>query len=141
MYPNARIPILQLSVRSDYDPKIHMQLGRDLAYLRAEGVVIIGSGLSYHNLRNLRNQQVAKVESAGFDQWLHETLTNEDAASRTAGILDWEQAPYARDAHPEEDHLIPLMVALGAAETEAATRIYHQNDFFGATTASSYQFG
>ena len=69
------------------------------------------------------------------------TLTNEDAASRTAGILDWEQAPYSRDAHPEEDHLIPLMVALGAAETEAATRIYHQNDFFGATTASSYQFG
>ena len=72
MYPNADIPILQLSVRSDYDPQIHVQLGRDLAYLRGEGVVIIGSGLSYHNLRNFRNQQVAKVKSAGFDQWLHE---------------------------------------------------------------------
>lgn len=141
MYPQADVPILQLSIRSDYDPQAHMQLGRDLAYLRNEGVVIIGSGLSYHNLRNLRYQEIAKVESAGFDQWLHEVLTGSDFASRASDIINWKQAPFARDAHPEEDHLIPLMVALGAAEAETATRIYHQDDFFGATTASSYRFG
>ncbi|MGI9356369.1 MAG: DODA-type extradiol aromatic ring-opening family dioxygenase [Rhizobiaceae bacterium] len=141
MYPMADVPILQLSIRSDFDLQTHMQLGRDLAYLRDEGVVIIGSGLSYHNLRNLRNQKLAQVESAGFDKWLHKTLTDQNAAARTTRILNWEKAPYARDAHPEEDHLIPLMVALGAAETEVATRVYHQDDFFGATTASSYRFG
>lgn len=141
MYPNADVPILQLSVRSDYDPDIHVQLGRDLAHLRSEGIAIIGSGLSYHNLKNLRNQELAKVDSAGFDKWLRETLDGQDPSARTAAILNWEKAPYARDAHPEEDHLIPLMVALGAAESEAATLIYHQDDFFGATTASSFQFG
>lgn len=141
MYPEADVPILQVSIRSDYDVQTHLQLGRDLAALRQQGVVIIGSGLSYHNLRNLRNQELARTDSAAFDAWLHETLTGPDPARRITDILNWEQAPGARKAHPEEDHLIPLMVALGAAENEPATRIYHQDDFFGATSVSSYRFG
>lgn len=141
MYPEANVPILQLSIRSDYDAQTHLQLGRDLAHLRQQGIVIIGSGLSYHNLRNFRNQDAARVESADFDMWLHTALTGQDPLRRTADIVNWELAPSARKAHPEEDHLIPLMVALGAAESETATRIYHQDDFFGATSVSSYRFG
>lgn len=141
MYPEADVPILQVSIRADYDVQTHLQLGRDLAALRQQGVVIIGSGLSYHNLRNIRNQDVARADSAAFDAWLHATLTGPDPARRTTDILNWEQAPSARKAHPEEDHLIPLMVAMGAAENEPATRIYHQDDFFGATSVSSYRFG
>ncbi|MCR9136643.1 MAG: dioxygenase [Alphaproteobacteria bacterium] len=141
MYPDADVPILQVSIRSDYDVQTHLQLGRDLAPLRQQGVVIIGSGLSYHNLRNIRNPDVARAESAEFDTWLHDTLTERDPDRRIAGVLKWDQAPSARKAHPEEDHLVPMMVALGAAENEPATRLYHQDDFFGATSVSSYRFG
>lgn len=141
MYPDADVPVLQVSIRSDYNVQAHLQLGRDLAPLRSQGVVIIGSGLSYHNLRNIRNQDVARVDSAAFDAWLHDTLSGPDPARRTADILNWDQAPSARKAHPEEDHLVPLMVALGASENETAARIYHQDDFFGATSVSSYRFG
>jgi aromatic ring-opening dioxygenase catalytic subunit (LigB family) len=64
-----------------------------------------------------------------------------DAATRSATLSAWERAPSARLAHPREEHLLPLMVALGAAEGEAATRVYHEIDFFGGITVSSYRFG
>ncbi|MEI8634869.1 class III extradiol ring-cleavage dioxygenase [Vibrio sp. PP-XX7] len=113
-------------------------MGRALAKLREEGVVIIGSGLSYHNLRLFGPQ--AKEPSTIFDAWLHDTLKQAPEA-RTASIIDWTRAPYARICHQHEDHLVPLFVALGAAEEDAATRIYHDQNLFGGVTASSYRFG
>ena len=138
MYPQADVPVYQVSLRHDYDPAAHFALGRALAPLRDEGVLIVGSGLSYHNLRLFGPG--AKVPSDAFDSWLDATL-RQPQPDRTNALLDWESAPYARTCHAQEDHLVPLFAALGAAEGEAATRTYHDTDLFGGVTASSWRFG
>lgn len=138
MYPQADMPVYQVSLRRDYDPAAHIALGRALAPLRNEGVLIVGSGLSYHNLRLFGPG--AKVPSAAFDGWLDDAL-HQAPAERTKALLDWESAPYARTCHAQEDHLVPLFAAIGAAEGEAATRTYHDTDLFGGVTASSWRFG
>lgn len=138
MWPEADVPCFQVSMQQGYDPAAHFALGRALAPLRDEGVLIVGSGLSYHNLRLFG--PAAKVPSAAFDAWLSETL-DLGAKARTARLLDWETAPYARTCHAREDHLVPLFAALGAAEDETATRVYHDENVFGGVTASSWRFG
>ena len=137
-WPKADLPLVQLSLRRGLDPAEHLALGRALAPLRDEGILVVGSGLSYHNLRNFGPG--ARLPSARFDAWLDEAMARTGAA-RSAALLDWERAPAARLAHPREEHLLPLMVAVGAAEDEAATRVYHQDDFFGGISAASYRFG
>ncbi len=139
MYPQADLPMVQLSLTAGLDPALHLAAGRALAPLRAQGVLILGSGASFHNL-GLRSELVPAA-SAQFDQWLGQTLLDTSPAERSQGLLQWSRAPAARLAHAREEHLIPLLVALGAAESEPATRIYQQRDFFGSTTVSSYQFG
>ena len=139
IFPNADVPVVQLSLKRGLDPRTHLALGRALAPLREENVAIVGSGLSYHNLRAFG--PTAAAPSAAFDGWLDTTLSIADPAQRAATLTEWERAPAARLAHPREEHLLPLMVALGAAEREPATRIYHQRDFFGGITVSSYRFG
>jgi aromatic ring-opening dioxygenase catalytic subunit (LigB family) len=139
IYPKADVPVLQLSLRRGLDPRQHLALGRALAPLRDAGVLVVGSGLSYHNLRAFG--PAARAPSAAFVGWLENTLAIADAATRSATLADWEAAPAARLAHPREEHLLPLMVALGAAEGEAATRVYHETGFFGGITVSSYRFG
>ena len=138
MYPQADVPVVQLSLRSDFDPAAHIVLGRALAPLRDEGVLIIGSGLSYHNLRAMG--AVARVPSKQFDDWLATTL-GAAPPTRERELLHWDAAPAARLAHPREEHLLPLMVAVGAAFDEPAERIYAEDDFFGGVTVSSYRFG
>ncbi|MBI1417744.1 MAG: dioxygenase [Limimaricola sp.] len=138
MYPQADVPLFQISLRHGYSPEEHVALGRALAPLRDEGVLIIGSGLSYHNLALFGPG--AKEPSEGFDRWLSATLAQAPAA-RTKALEHWEEAPYARVAHKDEDHLVPLFVALGAAEDEAARMVYHDTGLFGGVTASSYRFG
>jgi aromatic ring-opening dioxygenase catalytic subunit (LigB family) len=139
MYPEAQVPVLQLSMKSGYSPQDHLALGRALAPLRQQGVLIIGSGLSYHNLRAFG--AAGKAASATFDHWLQEALLGTSPTERSKRLLDWASAPAARLAHPREDHLIPLMVAVGAAETEASSCIYHEANFFGGITVSSFMFG
>ncbi|WP_420004205.1 DODA-type extradiol aromatic ring-opening family dioxygenase [Arenibacterium sp. LLYu02] len=138
MYPEADVPLFQVSLQKRYDPAAHFALGRALAPLRDEGVLIIGSGLSYHNLRAFGPG--AKTPSEAFDTWLTDTLAL-PPAERTTALIDWEKAPYARDCHAQEDHFAPIFAALGAAEEDAATRIYHQKNIFGGVTASGYRFG
>jgi aromatic ring-opening dioxygenase catalytic subunit (LigB family) len=137
MYPQADVPVFQISLRSNYDPAEHFALGRALAPLRADGVLIVGSGLSYHNLRLFGPK--AKTPSEAFDTWLSDVLALPREA-RTAALVDWEKAPYARVCHANEDHLVPLFVALGAAEDAVATRVYHEQNAYGGVTASSYRF-
>lgn len=139
MYPEADIPVVQLSLKTGYDPATHLAAGRALAPLREEGVLILGSGLSYHNLRGFGAG--AKEASKVFDGWLQETLLHVPSDVRSQRLLQWETAPAARRAHPSEDHLIPLLVAVGAAEREPGSCIYHESDFFGGVTASSFCFG
>lgn len=138
MYPDADVPVLQLSLKAGYDPREHLAAGRALAPLRDEGVVVVGSGLSWHNLRMFG--AAARDPSQAFDGWLHKALSA-PAPERTRLLERWDTAPAARLAHPREDHFVPLMVAVGAAEHEGARRVYHEQDFMGGVTASSYRFG
>ena len=139
MYPDADVPVVQLSLKAGYDPAAHLAVGRALAPLREEGVLILASGLSYHNLRAMG--PAGREASQRFDAWLQVALLKATPAERVHALLHWSDAPAARQAHPEEDHLIPLMVAVGAAEAEAAACVYHEAAFFGNITASSFRFG
>ncbi len=138
MYPKADMPIFQVSMLKSYDPADHFAIGRALKPLRDEGVMIVGSGLSFHNLRLPRG--VGKEPSAEFDAWLYDAMMAAPDARRRA-MLDWESAPAARICHAEEDHLVPIFVALGAAEDEPAKRIYHHTSKMTGITVSNYKFG
>jgi aromatic ring-opening dioxygenase catalytic subunit (LigB family) len=140
-HPQADVPVFQVSLRSDYDPETHLRLGRALAPLRDEGVLIIGSGSSYHNLRRFFGSRGRREDAARFDAWLQETLVGSAPAERAQRLLEWERAPAAREAHPQEDHLMPLHVVVGAAAEEPGRIVYGQDDFLGTIALSSYRFG
>lgn len=137
-YPEADIPVVQLSLLDSLDPLAHIQLGRLLAPLREQGILLLGSGLSYHNLRAFG--PLGAQPSAAFDAWLQQSMALPDI-QRTEALLHWEQAPAARQAHPREEHLLPLMVVVGAAEQEPAQLVYHEQGFMGGIQVSSFRFG
>ena len=138
MYPDAEVPIVLLSMKSGYDAAEHLRVGRMLAPLREEGVLILGSGLTYHNMRGFGNPASTPV-AAAFERYLNDAVTQPDAAVRDQMLVDWAQAPSARQAHPREDHLIPLMVVAGAAGADRGARIFV--DHVMAVDMASYQFG
>jgi aromatic ring-opening dioxygenase catalytic subunit (LigB family) len=111
-YPEANVPAIQLSLKKGLDPREHLAIGRALAPLRDEGVFVVGSGLSYHNLRAFG--PAGRPAAAAFDAWLKEAATL-PAAARDERLAAWAAAPSARQAHPREEHLVPLMVVAGAA--------------------------
>lgn len=135
--PAADIPLAQLSLRSDLDPAAHIALGRALAPLREEGVLIVGSGMSFHNLR-VRGA-AATMPAQQWDDALHDAVTDPDSDRRAARVAAWADFPHARFAHPREEHLLPLMVALGAAGGDIATRD-HRSIVLG-WVVSGYRFG
>jgi aromatic ring-opening dioxygenase catalytic subunit (LigB family) len=135
-YPNADMPTLQLSLKRGLDPGEHLALGRALAPLRDEGVFIVGSGMTFHNLRAFGPQSSQVAEA--FDQWLRETASFEPAA-RDRRLLIWTNAPAARQAHPREEHLLPLMVIAGAAGADRAELAY--NGKMLDLRLSAYHFG
>lgn len=141
MYPDAEVPVFQLSMLRGYDPAAHLAAGRALAPLRDEGVLIVGSGLpSFHDLSKFG--PASSRPSIEFDDWLTETMVEFTGAERSERLLDWAKAPSARVCHPREDHFIPLLVAVGAAEDEPGVRQYHEDGFMGGHTASSgYRLG
>jgi aromatic ring-opening dioxygenase catalytic subunit (LigB family) len=114
-------------------------VGRALRPLRDEGVLILGAGMSFHNMRAYRTPAAAEP-SIAFDDWLRGVVEG-DAAAREAGLGGWADAPAARFAHPREEHLLPLMVVVGAAEAEAASVPYHEDAFMGSLAVSSFRFG
>lgn len=136
MYPEANIPVVQLSLKSNLDPKEHIRVGELLAPLRDENVLIVGSGLTYHNLRAFFRG--GKVPSEAFEDWLTKAIEGE-AKARNHFLTHWEEAPSARLAHPREDHLIPLMVIAGAAGNDVGRRLFIDRAFDVAM--ASYQFG
>lgn len=139
-YPEADVPVVQLSLKRGLDPAAHLAVGRALAPLRDEGILIVGSGLSNHNPRTF-GSPAARGPSVAFDQWLRHTLLQVTPAARDAALTAWDQAPAARQAHPREEHLLPLMVAVGAAGVDAAHCVYHEDDFFGGLAVSGFMFG
>ncbi|MGB6006542.1 DODA-type extradiol aromatic ring-opening family dioxygenase [Castellaniella sp.] len=139
MYPRAQIPMVQLSIEAGFDPAWHQALGAALQPLRDENILIIGSGLSYHNLRGFG--PAGREPSALFDAWLQDTLVAMPPDQRQAQLLRWETAPAARICHPMEDHLVPLFIASGAAGDEPATCFHHETNASGGLTVSSFRFG
>ena len=141
-FPEADIPCVQLSLRTDLDPAAHLAAGRALAPLRDEGVLIIGSGNTYHNMGVMMHAlrgDVTDIHGREFDAWLTETVTHPDAAERARRLSDWFRAPGARDAHPREEHLIPLFVAAGAAGTDSGVKCF-EDRVMGAVE-SAFRFG
>lgn len=144
-WPQADMPTFQLSLKRGLDPAEHFKIGQALAPLRDQGVFLVGSGMSYHNLRSLMGsmrsahmaQQVAN-ESKAFDEWLAESM-GQDPSRRQQALVEWEEAPAARASHPREEHLLPLMVVAGAAAEDQA-QVPYRDQVLGAYV-SAVHFG
>ena len=136
-YPEAQVPTVQLSLRAGLDAAEHLAIGRALAPLRDEGVLLVGSGMSYHNMRGF-NSTPSREHSVRFDAWLGE-VTAEAPSERDAALASWERAPSARECHPREEHLLPLMVAAGAAGDDRGKAVFR--DEVMGVVVSAIQFG
>lgn len=134
IYPTANIPVVAMSLEQHLDPARHSAIGAALRTLRDEGVLIIGSGMSYHNLSNFADGGHAAKE---FDEWLSRIL-NGNASERSEQLNNWQSAPSARIAHPREEHLLPLMVASGAGSDLPAKKIWCGS--VGNTRVSAWWF-
>jgi aromatic ring-opening dioxygenase catalytic subunit (LigB family) len=119
MFPEATIPVVAVSLRNGLDPQAHLELGRALAPLRDEGVFLVGSGSSFHHFGNFGREDYA----VPFDDWLNDVVVRPDA-ERWDALVHWERAPFARQAHAREEHLIPLRVAAGAADDLPARTVF-----------------
>ena len=135
--PDARIPVVPLSLKSDLNPAEHIAAGAALAALREEGILIVGSGMSFHNMRAFFTP-AARAPSATFDQWLTQAVESAPATRRTA-LARWADAPGGRQSHPREEHLMPLMVAAGAGASSAGVRAFNDNVMMA--DISAYRFG
>lgn len=136
-YPDAEVPTVQLSLKKGLDPKEHLALGRALAPLRDEGVFLLGSGMTYHNMRGFGDPRALPTAEA-FDAWLRETATD-IPQERDRRLENWSSAPAARQAHPREEHLLPLMVIAGAAGADRGSVAW--NGTFMGLRLSAYHFG
>ncbi|KAL1531176.1 4,5-DOPA dioxygenase extradiol-like [Salvia divinorum] len=138
MYPDADIPVCQLSVQTNMDATHHFNLGRALAPLKKEGVLIVGSGSATHNLRTLIDPSDSVASWATeFDNWLRESLL----AGRYEDVNQYlEKAPFAKQAHPRPEHLYPLHVALGAAGVNAKAELIHDSWTSYTLSYASYKF-
>lgn len=134
-FPDADIPVVEMSVDRGLNPALHLAAGRALAPLRDQNVLIVGSGMSFHNMRGYRGPRFTKP-SEDFDGWLTESVTMVGDA-RATRLERWEEAPSARLSHPEAEHLLPLMVAAGAAD-EPGERIYSEHVM--KTALSGFRF-
>jgi 4,5-DOPA dioxygenase extradiol len=140
MYPEADIPVTQLSLQPTLGTAYHLRLGRALASLRQEGVLILASGSTTHNIRAFRGQSLDTAPPdwvEQFDQWLAETVAQNDIEA----LLDYrQQAPYAAENHPSEEHFLPFFVALGAAEARPGKQL-HSSFTYGVLSMAAYAFG
>lgn len=138
IYPSADIPVTQLSVQPRAGAAPHVAAGRALAPLRREGVLILASGGAVHNLRQFAVDRERPAEWAtAFEAWLAERIEAGDEAALT----DWrEQAPYARAAHPSDEHFLPLFVAMGAGEG-APGRALHRSFAHGSLAMDAFAWG
>jgi aromatic ring-opening dioxygenase catalytic subunit (LigB family) len=135
-FPEAKIPVVTLSLAESLDPALHLAAGRALAPLRDEGVLIVGSGMSFHNLRAYMRPETAERARA-FDEWLTRAVES-PAEKRDALLNEWRQAPFAEFSHPREEHLIPLLVAAGAGGDAPGKRIFTDEPMGAAISA--YRF-
>ncbi|KAI9087818.1 hypothetical protein K1719_030148 [Acacia pycnantha] len=138
MYPEADIPVCQLSVSANRDGMFHYKMGKALAPLKEEGVLIIGSGSATHNLRTANRNAIDDVPWAvEFISWLKDSLLN----GRYEEVNKFEEkAPNAKMAHPKAEHLLPLHVAMGAAGDNAKAKVIHDSLRGGTISYASFSF-
>ncbi|HET6805468.1 MAG TPA: class III extradiol ring-cleavage dioxygenase [Frateuria sp.] len=140
LYPEADIPVVPISIQPDRDPAHHLAVGRALAPLRDEGVLVIGSGSITHNLGDLRMGYGPGREAPyvrPFIAWVEARL----AAGDVRALLDYRrQAPFAQRAHPTDEHLLPLFVALGAAGAQPRARRIDAGIDHGILAMDIYRF-
>ena len=141
-WPDADIPVVQLSLLADLDPAAHIAIGEALQPLRDEGVLIIGSGYSYHNMQTMgkfmRSGGAAEFGD-DFNAWLVDASTQGDSLARNQALANWTDAPGARDAHPREEHLLPLHVCAGAAGDDQGRQTFEARTM--GAVSSAIQFG
>jgi aromatic ring-opening dioxygenase catalytic subunit (LigB family) len=134
-FPEADVPVVEMSLDRGLDPALHLRAGRALAPLREDGVLILNSGMSFHNMRAYGDPR-ATAPSRAFDRWLAESVAL-DGAARARKLEGWSDAPSGRFAHPREEHLLPLMVAAGASE-KPGVRVYGEEVL--KTALSAFRF-
>jgi len=141
MYPNAETPTVQLSLTNDLDPLKQINLGKAIGKLADEDFLIVGSGLSFHNLKVLMSRDPAVFDkSKQFDDWLNDVVTNKQSSwqDKEKSLINWSNAPHARFAHPREEHLLPLHVCFGAAQSAGMDGINIFSDKFLGTQISAF---
>jgi 4,5-DOPA dioxygenase extradiol len=142
IYPDADIPVVQLSVQTRLGPKHHLELGRLLAPLRAEGVLVVGSGSYTHDLSSFR--EFRDAIAAPEPDWVKrfaDWMTDAIEAGRTDDLLRYRTlAPQAAHNHPTEEHILPLFVALGAGEGGPARHL-HASATYGILRMDVFAFG
>ena len=139
MFPEANIPVIQMSLTKTLNPEEHIAIGQALESLRDEGVLIVGSGMSFHNMRGYGDPRYGPISDI-FDTWLTQSVES-DPHTRNKSLAHWEDAPGARQCHPPgaEEHLIPLMVVSGAAGQDKGVKAF--TDRVMQTTISAFHFG
>jgi 4,5-DOPA dioxygenase extradiol len=140
IYPGADIPVVQLSIQSALGPEHHYRLGRALAALRTEDVLVAGTGSFTHNLRTMARGQLDAPEPAWsreFSDWIDAGLTE----GRISDLLAYRRlAPHAAQAHPTDEHFLPLFVGLGAGGEGAKAERLHRSTTFGSLRMDAYAF-
>lgn len=135
MYPDADVPVAQLSLVANDSPEAHSAIGRALAPLRDAGVLIIATGSITHNFSWLdwhaSEQKAPDHRASTFADWIANHLSDQ------AALLDYRRAPYGAEAHPHDDHILPLFVAIGAAKGNTPTR-YQPNFTYGSLSMDAY---
>ena len=140
MYPDAAIPVVPVSIQPDCGPAHHLQVGRALAALRNEDILVLASGSFTHDLSRFRGRSVESATPADVDEfagWFDTALTE----GRTTDLLAYRtHAPHAEENHPTEEHLLPLYVALGAAGPGARAERLHASSTYGVLRMDAYAF-
>lgn len=141
MFPEAEIPVLQISLLGGLDPLNHIKLGKALAELREtdKDTLIVGSGMSFHNMRAFRVNGAADEnmqKSLAFQEYLKSAVEGVGSTTMLDRLARWEEAPEARFCHPREEHLLPLHVAAAAAGANARGETIYDGALMGVKVAS-----
>jgi len=138
MFPAADVPVVSVSLNANLDPAYHAKIGASLSSLRDRGVLLLGSGYTFHNMREFFKPTPDAINaSRSFDTWLRTTMQTKEEATRRAAVAKWKEAPGGVICHPREEHLIPLFVISGAGGDIAAKVIYEDQSPH-STTAFSF---
>ncbi|MEM7561791.1 MAG: class III extradiol ring-cleavage dioxygenase [Pseudomonadota bacterium] len=139
MFPEADVPIVQLSLLKTASPKFHFEVGQSLEKLRSEGILVIGSGGLVHNLGSLKSEGLPPDHWANsFDSWLYEKIFDRDLES----LFNYEKtSEFGSYAHPTSEHLMPLFVSMGAGNSDWRPHRIHHSFSYGNLSMASYSFG